>query len=509
MNSLEELKKQLQKKKDKVRQTAHRLGLSAIIGVAGGAAMAGNTEIQNAPEFTNDVKKEIIINDSTENSTDVALYIKEYKLDEHSDVNREKYLGDGKRAYYSHYLDGGRGGIVVSQYSMSDEDAFAHMRKTVYSKYNTCDEAVNAFANQARLNGYQKDIKTLKDVKTCLSSFDENQKKNKHRTVSDMLNNFAAGAGLKTALAVLDRLDAINKENMRSIGHEQFHAEKGAYEKRIYDGEIILSPGGRYLVHMANELQAQVRAGDIVPTQEGMDRFFKEFGNDYREQYMSDMDNSYRRIFAASLDEEKGDVDIAAKDNDSYVETSGKEFWVGSLETSEGIVFYSELGEKEIKDFEYANGKKGVLNCLCDKNGKPKLDEKGNRIAAECYWDNRNGNYRVKCEGTKLSTKSMDNKLDEALSYMLNKLDKSQKSLVLSVLDKYCKADAQCLDTKAINDPEIVQMHKDTSKDDVSYIVSKRKKFLQEINGKEEGLRRVSKNDGNTTLRLAAQDFTR
>lgn len=129
MNETKDVEKELQERRSRVRQVAQRLGLSAIIGVAGGSAMAGNADVPNTSKPTNNIQNEIRINDNTENSIDVAVYLKTYALDRDSDLNIQKKLGNGMKAYYSRYLDEGRGGIVVTQYSMSDTEVFAYAKK--------------------------------------------------------------------------------------------------------------------------------------------------------------------------------------------------------------------------------------------------------------------------------------------------------------------------------------------------------------------------------------------
>lgn len=77
-----------------------------------------------------------------------------------------------ERAVMDSFLDGGKGGVVVNQYVISDENAFA-----MAAGNRDFQQAMAQF--QAKANGVNSQIKTLDDVKACL----EEEKKTRKRGI--------------------------------------------------------------------------------------------------------------------------------------------------------------------------------------------------------------------------------------------------------------------------------------------------------------------------------------
>lgn len=515
MNNIENRKALLAQRKERFLQTIHKVGLTTLIGFSGLSANAENNVGTNLSQLNADNNITTNVTQNNDNEK-VTIYTKTYSLESGAPIEMPKKLGDGRKAYYSSYLNNGNGGIVVNQYSISDNEAFLHAKRTNDTKCASCSEAITSFANKATLFKYNKEIKTLKDVEECLNSFSNTSKK-KEKYIYDNLYSIAGENGLTSAIEVIKQVENLNKDNMNSVSHEEFHAENGQYMKKIEEGEILLSPGGMYMVRMADELQAQIRSGDITPTTEGLSKFFKEFGTDYKNQYLENIDNdaSYKRLFAAGLQEQSCEKKTIASVNNilipinaSFVEAkdkNGNTYSVNAMETKDAIVFMGNFNDGEIREVTLENGKKIHLNCLYNADGSIQLDENGNKIAATTTQEN--GDFVLSFNGTHLTTASMDKTLEETLPHILRNLDEEQKNNVIEALNKYCKQDALIADKTAIADYDIEKLHKETSKEDVEYIISNRKNNLQKQNGNQEDLQSISKEA--KTLVLQPQDFCR
>lgn len=515
MSDIESRKTLLAHRKERFLQTVHKVGLTSLIGFSGLTANAENNIGANLSPLNtdNNITTNITQNNNHEK---VTIYTKTYSLESGAPIEMPKKLGDGRKAYYSSYLNNGNGGIVVNQYSISDNEAFLHAKRTNDTKHASCTEAIASFANQAALVKYSKEIKTLKDVEECLSSF-SNKTKKKDKYIYDRLCSTADKNGLTAAIEVINKVQDLNKDNMNSVAHEEFHAQNGQHMKKIEEGEILLSPGGMYVARMADELQAQIRAGDIAATTDGISQFFAEHGNDYKEQYLENINNdaSYKRLFAAGLQEQACEQKALATVNNNLIpitafsveakDKNGNTYSVNAMETNDVVVFMGNFNDGEIREVSLANGKKISLNCLYNKDGTLKLDENGNKISATTTQEN--GDFMISFNGTSLTTASMDKTLEETLPHILRNLDEEQKNNVIEALNKYCKQDALNADKTAIADYDIEKMHKETSKEDVEYIISNRKNNLQKQNGSQEGLQSISKAD--RTLTLHPQDFCR
>ena len=440
---------------------------------------------------TQDKSDSSLKNNQTENAvaidkaSDCAYYYQDVTLDAHSPIY-QIYQVEEDRAFYSSYLNGGAGGIVFTNFQISDADAFGNANNTNPEKFT---QALENFASYANSLGYDGEIKSLQDVSDCLTSFADifqktGKKKDNYR--SQRLQECSSDNGLQKALSVKKYVEETNAANLKSKQHEEAHADNGEYMKKINTGEILLTPGGIYMARMADELQAHIKGKDIPPTTDELEGWFAQFGANYQERYSSDLRNdvSYNRLFAYGLNEERGEQRLSAQINNTLID-KGTHFSLNGAETAEGFVFF---GEKDVSSVKMKNGKVLHLNCLTDANGNVLLDADGKKIPAKFLYND--GNFQVAVQKNILTTKDMDKNQDDALKHILRNLEPSAQKMVMDVLNKHCKEYAKGLTENLLsNTASLMEMRAQTSKEnvaaDMQYIVEKRAKTSQEVTERE------------------------
>lgn len=498
MSEFEKLKQELLQKKERIKQTAQKVGLTALIGLSVNPALSENTSNSPSSDANNIIKETTI--SPQKNTDNVAIYIQNTSLTHTDPIYQPKKLGSKFKAYYQSNLNQGQGGIVINQYSMTDSEAFLHAKQTHSSKFSNVEDAIGFFSKQAKNYGYDKEIKTLKNVDECLNSYAQKTKR-KDKIIEETLYQNATDAGLTGALNTLRQINSLNQSNMAEIKHEKLHAENKEFMTKIATGEVLLSPGGKYLVHMADELRAQILGNNISPTAEGIDTFFKEFGDEYKQQYTTPLDNdeSYKRLFAISLNEEKSSKTEEAFVNNEHIphknsseakDNKGNEYTINAFETDKYVVFFGKFDDHEIKDVSFSNGKKISLNCLYDKNNNPILDKNNNKCKAVA--SRQDSDFVISYETPTFATKDMDKNLTFALSSVLQNTPEDIQKLILESLNKYCKDDAIKEDQYAINNKDIERLRNETSKENTQYIISQRKKHFQNQKADESNLQRLN-----------------
>lgn len=388
------------------------------------------------------------------------------------------------RLFYSPYLDGGAGGIVFTRFHISDADAFGNANNTYPEKFS---KALQDFASRAKNFGYKGEIKNLDDVARCLASYVDSSRK-KDRYIGEALSQNYADSGLQAAQNLKKNVAELNEANLKTAKHEQTHASNGQYMKAINTGDVLLTPGGIYLARMADELRAQIKGGNIQASENGLERFFADFGAGYYEQYTSDIlqDASYNRMFAYALNEERAERRIPAEINNSLlgfemegVDSRGRTHTINGVETSRGFVFF---GGEDVSSVKMKNGRVLPLNCLTDANGHALKDDNGQKIPARVIYND--GDFTVALTGSVLTTKDMDKNLKEALRYLLRDLEPSVQKMVLKALDGHCRADADKLTGALLGDYDtLMKMRAETAKEniaaDLQYIREKRAGFCK------------------------------
>lgn len=473
------------KQRSRLLRKALTLGLATVV-----TTTAWGKE--NSEHSRNDKQgdnKEILPSKADKTLQECAYYINNVELDADSPIE-QIYKVNKQKAFYSHYLNGGKGGIVFTKYHISDADLFANANK---QNANSLENTLKNFAESAKRFGYKETIKTLDEVQKCLDSYASSEKK-KDKHIGEILEQSGDESGLTAALRLKMTIAEMNEANLKTAKHEQIHASIGQYTKAINTGDIMLSPGGIYLTRMADELRAQIKGGNIEATDQGLEGFFADFGQGYKESYMPDInkDDSYKRMFAYSLNEEQADIKLPAEINNLFlgydmdgVDNLGNTCTVNGVETSRGFVFFS--GREDVAKAKMKNGRILALNCLVDDQGKVIKDKDGNAQSAKVI--NKDGEFAVVVSGTAFTTKDMDKNLKAALKHILGDLDDNAKELVLKALDKHCREDANQITNALLHNKEKMQkLRSETDAEhvaeDLKYIKEKRAGVLQEAGEK-------------------------
>lgn len=484
----------LQQKNNKTDKTAkgrrilHRaltLGLASTLS----AITLASEKTENSDRENKSNKTETPVAKPDKNTDDCAYFINNVVLDADSPIE-QIYKVDKRKAFYSHYLNGGKGGIVFTKYQISDTDLFANANRTSAAAY---EKAIKSFETCARNFGYKEEIKNLDDVRKSLDYYaGSRRKKDKH--IGEILERNGTENGLAAALNLKNTIAEMNAANLKTAKHEQIHASIGHFTKAINTGDVMLAPGGIYLARMADELRAQIKGGNIAATEQGLEDFFNNYGAGYKGSYTPDLlsDDSYKRMFAYSLNEEKADISLPAEINNLFlgfemegVDNLGNSCTVNGVETGRGYVFFS--GRDDVSHVKMKSGRVLPLNCLVDEKGKIIKDKDGKAQAVRVIY--KDGNFTAVVAGSVLSTKDMDENLKGALRYILSDMEDNAKKLVLKSLDKHCREDAELLTNALLCDRDgMMKLRSETDAEhvaaDLAYIKEKRRVNLQEVNEK-------------------------
>lgn len=479
MNLSEKIKK-LKNKTSSLRKAAVIGAVSFATATPVLAQEKGQNTSDNFPKKQNTLTQENSIK-----ASETALYVNNVELKADSPLE-QIYKVDDYKAFYSPYLDEGKGGIVFVQYHISDADAFARASGNTSEKYG---EVLSAFAERAKALGYEEEIKSLEEARQCIEKYKASSKK-KNKYIGEELDKTYHENGLFGAQQQKDFVSKLNAGNLQMAEHEKSHALNGQYMKDIDTGNIMLSPGGIYLAHMADELQAQISGKNIEASEKGIAKFFAEYGNQYYDKYTANIlnDVSYKRLFAYSLKEEIGEGLLSAEINNSFLDMSqmckdnkGNLCSVNAVETSKGFVYFTEG-----QDVTSANvgGKNVALNCLTNEQGQALKDEKGSIIPARVIHDD-NG-FRVSVSEKDFKTTEMDKRQEEAVKFILRHLSPEEQTLAKNALKKYCEQDANKLTQTWLQDKDsLIKIRKEADSksfaEDMEYIKNKRAETQQNL----------------------------
>lgn len=504
MNVPEKIK-ELRNKMTSIRRAAVIGAFSLAATTPGLAQEKSQQTADNLPE-----KQNLLSHENETEASKTTFYINNIELNADSPLE-QIYKIDDFKAFYSPYLDEGKGGIVFVQYHMSDADAFA--RANQGDKYAA---ALAAFAERARVLGYEDEIKSLEDARQCIEKYKTSNKK-KSKYIVEELNKSYYENGLFGAQQQKDFVNKLNASNLQMAEHEKSHAANGQYMKDIDTGHVMLSPGGIYLAHMADELQAQISGKNIEATEMGIAKFFAEYGKQYYDKYTANIlnDASYKRMFAYSLNEEMGQGLLSAGINNSFLDMSrgkdnkGNYCSVNAVETSKGFVYFT--GEEDVTSAK-VGGKTVALNCLTNEQGQALKDEKGNIVSAQVIHDD-NG-FRVSLSEKDFKTTDMDKNQEEAIKFILRNLSPQEQALVSEALKKYCDQDANKLTQAWLQDKDsLLKIREETEATnfatDIEYIKNKRAEIRQNLWAQKAAdmkLIRLGSQRGNT-LQLTPEIF--
>ena len=499
----------------KIKNKTTSLRQAAVIGAFSVAATAPGLAQEKSQSSVDNLTKNqnILAQENIMKVSETALYINNIELNADSPLE-QIYKIDDYKAFYSPYLNEGKGGIVFVQYHLSDDNAFARANGCDAKKYG---EVLFAFAERAKSLGYDGEIKSLEDVAQCIEKYKTSDKK-KRKYIGAELDKAYRESGLFVAQQQKDFVQKLNLSNLQMAEHEKSHAANGQYMKDIDMGNIMLSPGGIYMAHMADELQAQISGKNIESSEKGIAKFFAEYGKQYYDKYTANIltDASYKRMFAYSLNEEIGEGILSAEINNSFLDMSisgkdnkGNLCSVNAVETSKGFVYFT--GEQNVSSAKV--GRKTVaLNCLTNEQGQALKDEKGNIIPVRVIHDD-NG-FRVSLSERGFTTTEMDKKQEEAIKYILRHLSPEEQTLAKSALKKYCEQDAGKLTQAWLQDKASllkIRAESDTKNfaEDLEYIKNKRAETQQSLWAQKAAdmkLVRLGSQKG-STLQLAPEIF--
>lgn len=471
----------------KIKNKTTSLRQAAVIGAFSVAATAPGLAQEKSQSSVDNLTKNqnILAQENIMKVSETALYINNIELNADSPLE-QIYKIDDYKAFYSPYLNEGKGGIVFVQYQMSDANAFARANGCNPEKY---EEALLFFAQRAKTLGEDGKIESLADAKQCIEKYKTSDKK-KRKYIGVELDKTYQESGLFGAQQQKDFIQKLNISNLQMVEHEKSHAANGQYMKDIDMGNIMLSPGGIYMAHMADELQAQISGKNIEATEKGIAKFFAEYGKQYYDKYTANIltDASYKRMFAYSLKEEMGEGVLSAEINNSFLDmrVSGRDnkgnlCAVNAVETSKGFVYFT--GEQDVTSAK-VGGKTVALNCLTNEQGLALKDEKGNIIPAQVIHDD-NG-FRVALPEKNFNTTEMDNKQEEAIKYILRNLSPQEQGLVEDALKKYCEQDANKLTQAWLQDKDsLLKIREEAGAknfaEDLEYIKNKRAETQQKL----------------------------
>lgn len=457
-----------------------------VAGLAVTPTLANAQTNQNAENNETKVNK-IELSQATQSNIDVQCFAREIELDAKSPLEMLSKV-DNKGAFYDAYLNNGAGGICVTQYKMSDENAYLKA-STLNNSNLKLGDALNGFNNYvSRIYGDK--IQSLADAENCMNKFSankDNSKKDKllYDKIFEQYNKY----NLAQANKYLDIVKKTNSSNLQNIEHEKTHAVNGNLMKDINSGKIMLTAGDILKIRMADELCAQINGGQIQGSAQNVDSFFQEKGNEYLKHYSQDLefgnDASYNRQFAYSLDFEKGaeKTTLNAGVFNCEINNNGMD-GIGRFETDKGFVFAklnNNISDENCNEFSH-NGKKYATNCLVDEKGSPIKDDKGNKIPATISRNNE-GDFVATLASDGLATTTMQNNYEKCLSTILSNYTPEQQETLKSALNKYCNKDASELNNSYLvsNKESLLKLKNETTKEDMNYITSLREKNNQKV----------------------------
>ena len=289
-----------------------------------------------------------------------------------------------EKASMDGFLDGGKGGIIINQYVISDENAFA-----MTSGGRDLQQAIDQF--QAKMNG--KQVKTLDDVKACLQEEQNNGK-------GQIVRKWADSLGLSAALEVKKAVEDVNTANRSEavLVHETTHWQDNDILSGMQTGKLMVMPEHYYTLKMVSEMKSRMmeaKASGQTAAQ-GLQKFEEESLNEYRMQFTQSakekMSNPLKRRQLALAMDDKGlqkSKQTLYPDDFIYVPNfSVKDSWVqmatySTPEQKYCVYIRPDDVPQDMAQFTDKFDKVHPFNVLLDENKEPVLDKNGKMIAVD------------------------------------------------------------------------------------------------------------------------------
>ena len=289
-----------------------------------------------------------------------------------------------EKATMDSFIDNGNGGVVINQYFISDENAFA-----MTSVGRDLQQAMAQF--QAKVNG--KQIQTLDEVKACLQEDKTNKK-------GGVLQKWADSLGLSAALEVKEAVEDVNTANRSEavLAHETAHWQDNDILAGIQTGKLMVVPEHYYALKMVSEMKSRIIEAKACgqTAAQGLQKFEDESLNEYRMQFtqsaMENFSNSLkRRQLALAMDDrgtQKVEYTLYPSDIKYVPNFDTENTWVQMAfydMPKQGCCVYIRPDEVDASVTQFTDkfDKVHPFNVLLDENKVPLKDENGQMIAVE------------------------------------------------------------------------------------------------------------------------------
>lgn len=358
-----------------------------------------------------------------------------------------------ERAVMDSFLDEGKGGVVVNQYVISDENAFA-----MAAGNRDFQQAMAQF--QAKANGVNSQIKTLDDVKACL----EEEKKTRKRRI---LQKWADSLGLSAAIEAKDAVAEINASNRSDavLAHEGTHWQDNDILSGIQTGKLMVKPEHHYALKMISEMKARMAEAKVQgkDAAQGLATFEQECLDEYRTEFTQDARGRFgnavrRRQLALAMDSlgMQKVVQPTYPDDVKYVPNNDvQDGWVqmafySTPEQKYCVYFRPDSVAQNVTQFTDKFNEVHPFNVLLDEKKEPIKDKNGNMIAVTPDSYTPAGDAVIALEGVKPSygDETMRINYRLAMRKMLQPLSSEERQLVVDKLNSSAYQPVQNLEIR-------------------------------------------------------------
>ena len=354
-----------------------------------------------------------------------------------------------ERAMMDAFADGGKGAVVINQYTITDENAFL-----MAAGKQDLKQALAQF--QTKVSGVQ--IASLEDVKACLE-------KAQAKGQGELLQKWADNLGLNSALQVKEIVQNINESNRSKdvLLHESTHWQDKEILAGIETGRIMVAPEHYYALKMVSEMKARMqeaKASGQTPEQ-ALNAFEQESLSEYRTNFTQSAQDKFannvsRRQLALALDDTGAQKVTQKKRPDDVM-------YVPNFDTQDGWVEISTYRmpektycvyvrpddvAKDVMQFTDKFDKVHPFNVLLDENKEPIKDEHGNMIAVTPIKQVNEDGSMIELERMQPSYAAETMKINYrlALRKMLQPLSKEEQQLLTEKLNSTSYQPTQNLD---------------------------------------------------------------
>ena len=373
-----------------------------------------------------------------------------------------------ERAHMDSFLDDGKGGVVVNQYIISDENAFA-----MAAGNRDFQQAMAQF--QAKANGVNSQIKTLDDVKACL----EEEEKTRKRGI---LQKWADSLGLSAAIEAKDAVAEINASNRSGaiLAHEGTHWQDRDILAGIGTGRLMVAPEHHYALRMVSEMKSHIieAKSQGKSATEGINIFEQESLDDYRDKFTSEAQNKFsnnisRRQLALAMDDrgmQKVTKQLCSDDVMYVPNCDVEDGWVPLASYNDSkqkycVYFRPDSVAHDVTHFTDKFGKVHPFNVLLDEKKEPVKNENGETIAVAPRMYADKDVVVIDLEGQQQSygDETMRINYRLAMRKMLQPLSSEERQLVVDKLNSSAYQPVQNLEIRQnLASDDITSLREDT-----------------------------------------------